>query len=141
MCLVRVHQTSIRTDIQILLISTPTTLVRRRCHTNNYIRSGGHGLQEKNTKKCSAPLNAECFDSSYKRKGNTKSRRKLEEETLATTKSAKETQEEISTNDECDQDSNISFNDGEESTTSHEDNLEEVIEYGKRSTREADEKC
>ena len=52
---------------------------------------------------------------------------------------SEETQEEISTNDECDH-SSISFDDDEESTTSHEDNLEDWIEHVKRSTREADEK-
>ena len=51
-----------------------------------------------------------------------------------------ETQEEISTIDECDQDSSISFDDAEDSTTSHEDNLEDWNEYVERSTREADEK-
>ena len=87
MCFVHVHQTSTRTDIQTLMTSTPTAIVRRRCHTDNY--GAGHGLQEKNTNKCSTPLNAECFNSSYKQKEDTKTRRKVEEETLATTKSAK----------------------------------------------------
>ena len=54
---------------------------------------------------------------------------------------SEETQEEISTIHECDQDSSISFDDDEESTTSQEDNCEDWSEYAKRSTREANEKC
>ena len=56
-----------------------------------------------------------------------------------TTKSARRFEEEISTHNECDQDSRFSFDDDEENTTSHEDNLEDWIEYVKRSTKEADE--
>ena len=54
---------------------------------------------------------------------------------------SEETQEEISTHDECDQDSSISFDDDEESKASREDNLEDWIEDVKRSTKDADEKC
>ena len=53
---------------------------------------------------------------------------------------SEETREETSANDDCNQDSSISFDDDEESTTRHEDNLEDWIEHVKRSTREADEK-
>ena len=49
---------------------------------------------------------------------------------------SEETQEEISTHDECDQDSSISFDDDEESKAGYEDNLEDV----KRSTKDADKK-
>ena len=56
-----------------------------------------------------------------------------------TTKSARRFEEEISTHNECDQDSRFSFDDDEENTTSHEDNLEDWIEVVKRSTKEADE--
>ena len=52
---------------------------------------------------------------------------------------SEETQEEISTHNERDQDSRFSFDDDEENTTSHEDNLEDWIEYVKRCTKEADE--
>ena len=54
------------------------------------------------------------------------------------TKSARRL-EEISTHNECDQDSRSSFDDDEENTTSQEDNLEDWIEYVKRCTKEADE--
>ena len=56
-----------------------------------------------------------------------------------TTKSARRFEKEISTHNECDQDSRFSFDDDEENTTSHEDNLEDWIEFVKRSTKEADE--
>ena len=130
---------STRTVIPIISISAPTTPVRRSGHTDNY--SGARKWATTNEhEKCSrAPLNAECFDSSYKQNENTKTiwnwKRDTRDDEIS-----EETQEEISTNDECDH-SSISFDDDEESTTSHEDNLEDWIEHVKRSTREADEKC
>ena len=42
MCLVRVHKTSTRTDFPILSSLTPTTPVRRRYHTDNYLRDLGY---------------------------------------------------------------------------------------------------
>ena len=54
---------------------------------------------------------------------------------------SEDAQEEDSTNDEYDQDKSISFEDDAESTSSHEDELEDWIEYiKKRSAREGDEK-
>ena len=41
-------------------------------------------------------------------------------------------EEEISTHNECDQDSRCSFDDQEKSTTSHDDNLEDLTEYAKK---------
>ena len=52
-----------------------------------------------------------------------------ERQTCVTTKSARRLEEEISTHNECDQDSRFSFDGDEENTTSHEDNLEDWIEY------------
>ena len=53
---------------------------------------------------------------------------------------SEETQEEISTHDECDQDSRFFHSTTmKKNETSHEDNLEDWIEYVKRSTKEADE--
>ena len=63
----------------------------------------------------------------------------MEEKTFVTTKSARRFEEEISTHHECDQDSRFSFDDDVENTTSHEDNLEDWIEYAKKKTKEADE--
>ena len=77
------------------------------------------GSSARTRKNAPEPLNAECFDSSCKQKRKYK----------------KETAEEISANDECDQDSSISFDDDEENTTSHEDILEDWIEYEQRSMR------
>ena len=54
------------------------------------------------------------------------------------TKSARRL-EEISTHNECDQDSKSSFDDDVENTTNHDDNLEDWIEYAKKNTKEADE--
>ena len=52
------------------------------------------------------------------------------------TKSARRL-EEISTHNECDQDSKFSFDDDvEKNTTSHEDNLEDWIEYAKKKKHE-----
>ena len=48
---------------------------------------------------------------------------------------SEESQEEISTHDDCDQDSTISFDDDEDSTTSHEDNLEDWIEYVEKARK------
>ena len=98
-------------------------------------------LQQKNTKK-NAPRrstrNASCHHTNEKE--NTKSRRKLEEKTICDDEISEETQEEISTHSECDQDRRFSFyDDQEKNTTSHEDNLEDWIEYVKKSTKEADE--
>ena len=46
---------------------------------------------------------------------------------------SEETQEKISTHIECDQDSRFSFDDDQEkNTTSHEDNLEDWIEFVKK---------
>ena len=52
---------------------------------------------------------------------------------------SEETHEEDGTHDEYDQDSSISFDDDEGSTASQEDNLEDWIEHGTRSTGEAGE--
>ena len=51
-----------------------------------------------------------------------------------------ETREEISTHDEHDQDSSISFEDDADSISSQEDELEDWNEYINRSAREADER-
>ena len=50
MCLVRVHQTSTRTDFPILSTTTPTTPVRRRCLTDNYTRSRDLGCCKRTRK-------------------------------------------------------------------------------------------
>ena len=53
---------------------------------------------------------------------------------------SEEIQEEDGTHDQYDQDSSISFEDDDEgSTGSQEDDLEDWMEHGKRSTEEADE--
>ena len=51
-----------------------------------------------------------------------------------------ELRKENSTNDEYDQESSISFDNDTESTSSQEEELEDWIEYTKRSAREADDK-
>ena len=79
----------------------------------------GHGLQQNNTKKCSALHNAEC---------------------IRDDKESEDTQEEDSTHDEDDQDSSSSFDDDEDSTASQEDDLEDWIIYMKRCTKETDDK-
>ena len=88
MCLVRVHKTSTRTDFPNLVVfdtdyTCSTPLSHRQLLT-------GLGLLQKNTKK-NAPRrstrNASCHHTNEKE--NTKSRRKLEEKTFVTTKSAR----------------------------------------------------
>ena len=51
--------------------------------------TSGMGYCRSTRKKCFAPLNVECFVSSYKQKEITKTRRNLEENTFVTTKSAR----------------------------------------------------
>ena len=75
-----------------------------------------HGLQQKNTKQCSAQPSAECFVSSFRQKDE------MCEET-----------EKDSTNDEYDQDSSISIENDIESTSSQEEELEDWIEYIKEA--------
>ena len=139
MCLVRVHKTSTRADFPILSSLTPTTTCSTPLSHRQLLT--GLGLQQKNTKK-NAPRrstrNASCHHTNEK-ENTKKTRRKLEEKTFVTTKSARRLKKEISTQNECDQDSRFSFDDDEENTTSHEDNLEDWIEYVKRSTKEVDE--
>ena len=130
---------STRTIIPIISISAPTAPVRRSCHTDNCIRSPDMGHNKRTRKMLPRTAQRRMLRFIIQTKSKYKKQYGTGRETLATTKSAKETQEEISTNDECDHNS-ISFDDDEESTTSHEDNLEDWIEYVKRSTREADQK-
>ena len=138
MSLVRVHKASTRADFPILSSLTPTTPVRRRSHTDNYLRDLGYCKRTR--KRLLRAAQRGMLRVIIQTKKNTKSRRKPEEKTFVTTKSARRFEEEISTHNECDQDSRSSFDDDEENTTSHEDNLEDWIDFVKRSTKETDEK-
>ena len=83
------------------------------------------GLQQKNTKNA-----AECFDSWSRQIENTQDQKKNRRKDIRDDEIREDTQEEHSTNDEYDQDSCISFENEE---------IEDWIEYIKRSTEEADE--
>ena len=95
-----------------------------------------HGPQ-KNTKIRSVHCSAECFVST-KIKNNIKDPGGIE---IQDDEMIENGQEEDSTNDECDQDSRISFEIDTESTSSQEKESEDWIEYIKRSARELLRKC
>ena len=69
---------STRTVIPIISISAPTAPVRRSGHTDNCIRSPEMGHNKRTRKMHTAPFSAECSDSSYKQKVNTKNKMELE---------------------------------------------------------------
>ena len=99
MCLVRVHRTSTKTDFPILSTSTPTTPVRCRCHTHNYLRSQDWGYSRR-TQKILHTTQRRMLRL-ITQKENTNARWKLEEETRDD-EISEETQGETSTNDDCD---------------------------------------
>ena len=88
MCLVRVHKTSTRTDFPLLSSLTPTTPVRRRYHTDNYLRDLGYCKRTRKRMLRAAQRGMLRVIIQTKEKIQ-KTRRKLEEKTFVMTKSAR----------------------------------------------------
>ena len=130
MCLVRVHQN--RQEL-----SSQSYLLRHRPHlfdalvTPTITAEPGNGPQQKNTKK--APAHRSTQNASTHHTNNKKIQKQngTGRETLATTKSARKLKKKLAQMMNATTVA-FSFDDDEERTTSHEDNLEDWIEHVKK---------
>ena len=71
-CLGDVSQVQTGADIKKLYAQTSTPAVRRRGNSDDILRIGNMDTHKKSTKELFNRRNAKCFDSSYKRREDTK---------------------------------------------------------------------